>query len=283
MNLIYQCFVTTGENGYKEDDVSRWFGNTNDEKLLEASKNSVKKYAENIGCDYIFQDKPDLPKDKIFNKNFMKYLWCMALCEEKFDEYEWILHIDSDIVMKSPEKLPNIFNEIDKTKDFHAVNEPIGMKDYYNDPYQTTRLCLEVTKDCAYIYDFYHKLYDQMHTGVWIANRKCRKLFRENWVNMLNNRKSIDQTNAWPHKNFGTEDMPLINGMVHNLGISYSFLDCKWNAIADVLKPEFLKKEAYCIHYGGVYSKIIFDNPEELLGRGNLANLYYKNFAHLKK
>ena len=36
--------------------------------------------------------------------------------------------------------------------------------------------------------------------------------------------------------------MPLINGIIHNLGISYSFLDCKWNAFADALKPEFLRK-----------------------------------------
>ena len=281
MNLIYQCFVTTGGNGYKEDDVSRWFGNTNDEKLLEASKNSVKKYAENIGCDYIFQDKPDLPKDKIFNKNFMKYLWCMALCEEKFDEYEWILHIDSDIVMKSPEKLPNIFNEIDKTKDFHAVNEPIGMKDYYNDPYQTTRLCLEVIKDCAYIYDFYHKLYDQMHTGVWIANRKCRKLFRENWVNTLKNKKTLDESKSrYPRPRLAYADQPLINGMIHKLGISYSFLHCKWNATCESMRPDFLKNEAYALHYAGPRAKIMFKYPE-LLGKTHLTHMFYEHLKDL--
>ena len=277
MNLIYQCFIQTGKNDGHNG------GKYSDGRLVLKSKETVSEYAKSIGCDYIFEDKPDLPESKVYKGVFMKFLWCLALCEEKYDEYEWIMYIDSDIVMKSPDDIPNIFNEIDKSKDFHAVNEPNGYAKYYNNIFIKTRYSMDFIKDHAYIYDFYHKIHEYMNTGVWIANRKCRKLFRENWVNMLNNRKSIDQTNAWPHKNFGTEDMPLINGMVHNLGISYSFLDCKWNAIADVLKPEFLKKEAYCIHYGGVYSKIIFDNPEELLGRGNLANLYYKNFAHLKK
>ena len=282
MNLIYQCFVTTGENGYVDkSDASRWFGKTDDEKLLEASKNSVKKYAENIGCDYIFQDKPDLPKDKIFNKNFMKYLWCMALCEEKFDEYEWILHIDSDIVMKSPGELPNIFDEIDKTKDFHAVNEPIGMKDYYSNPYQTTRLCLEVTKDCAYIYDFYHKLYDQMHTGVWIANRKCRKLFRENWVNTLKNKKTLDESKStYPRPGLADADQPLINGMIHNLGISYSFLHCKWNALCGSMRPDFLKNEAYALHYADERTKIMFKYPK-LLGETHLTYMFYEHFKDL--
>ena len=81
--------------------------------------------------------------------------------------------------MKSPEELPNIFDEIDKTKDFHAVNEPIGMKDYYNNPYQTTRLCLEVTKDCAYIMISIINYMTKCNTGVWIANRSVESFLEK--------------------------------------------------------------------------------------------------------
>ena len=43
-----------------------------------------------------------------------------------------IMYVDSDIVMSAPDDIPNIFNEIDKSKDFHAVNEPNGYVKYYN-------------------------------------------------------------------------------------------------------------------------------------------------------
>ena len=69
-------------------------------KLVEASVASFRKYSKRHGMDYLFENSPtfkksQIPKDK---DSRMRFYWSMALCRDELLKYDYVIHVDTDII-----------------------------------------------------------------------------------------------------------------------------------------------------------------------------------------
>ena len=74
-----------------------WDNRPGNEKMLsgvQASRKSIKKYADQIGADHLFEENPDL----LHNLDFSKYYGTFnPIFREEFHEYDNVLFLDADI------------------------------------------------------------------------------------------------------------------------------------------------------------------------------------------
>lgn len=227
------------------------------DKLIEESTSSFKAYADYYGMDYMFVTDPpfkvdEIPKDADWR---MQFYWSMDLCKPELMHYDYIVHVDTDIIVKLT--APDIREEL--KGDFLAVREAIDLLDHFHTPIAALRRAFAHRN----ISDFYgFPWWNFFNSGVWAASPAARKLFWENW------REDAFKTYEEPAPEFPFRlgnpyngDQDILNNLIHNSDLEFNPLSWKWNAMSDALKHSSLK-DAYAIHYCAKPGKFLYNNPE---------------------
>jgi lipopolysaccharide biosynthesis glycosyltransferase len=223
--------------------------------LYDWCTNSVKKYADIIGADYIQQTEPILkilPKnrkesnrsDDVFKKGYLP----IFEKENAFDyliKYDQIAIIDADIFIKHC--APNIFNELPENYDFGAVLEcdmPITdkyrqkIKAYSNGQYKSIA---NWSADSSYGYPFYNM-------GVMVINSSFQKYLKgmnaKEFIEQPKFKDFVDGKGNWKW----STDQTLLNWWIRDQKMKTKNLCWKYNALYKGIKDDKLK-EAHFIHF----------------------------------
>jgi len=243
-NLIYQVYIG------------------NKSKLYNYCTESVKKYANKIGADYICQTIPILkitPNPFLHEREGKAGGWkrygYMPIFEKEnvfnyFDQYDKCCVIDGDIFIK--EDAPNIFDNISLCDTLGSVYEcdlPITQK----------------YADKIYNYSMVLNKYDLAEGLAWEAKSNTGYEFFNSGVMLYNSKNMKDCLNGMSPKQF-LEQFELedfINGrgqlkfQSDQLTLNYWFkrnkikvkhLDWKWNCLYGAVEKEAVN-ESYFIHF----------------------------------
>src|SRR5210317_1145032 len=104
-NLIYQYFIP-----YKSGEKPIW---------VDLGMNSAKKYADKINCEYMYYDK------KYLNATLNVFESFRLIFDKTFDEYDNILLLDIDMLIRTEENIFDIeFEDIAMVHEYGARNRP---------------------------------------------------------------------------------------------------------------------------------------------------------------
>jgi len=223
--------------------------------LYDWCTNSVEKYAENIGADYIQQNTPILkilPKnrkesnrsDKVFEKGYLP-IFEKENAFDYFNKYEQIAIIDADVYIK--ETSPNIFIELPKEYDFGAVLEcemPITdkyrqkIKAYSNGQYKSIA---NWESDPSYGYPFWNM-------GVMVLNSSFQTYLKGMTAKeFIEQPKFKDFVDGKGNLKWST-DQTLLNWWIRKQKMKTKNLDWKYNALYKGVKDDKIKK-AHFVHF----------------------------------
>ena len=105
-NLIYQYFIPYNKSGEKPI----W---------VDLGMNSAKKYADKINCEYMYYDK------KYLNATLNVFESFRLIFDKTFDEYDNILLLDIDMLIRTEENIFDIeFEDIAMVHEYGARNRP---------------------------------------------------------------------------------------------------------------------------------------------------------------
>ena len=246
--LIYQVYVPTNHEGNAVDKPNP--------EIVEASVASFRRYAEKFGMDYVFENKPtfdqdELPKDR---DGRMKFYWSMALCRDDFLKYDYVIHVDTDIIAQ--EKAKDIRPKL--KGDFCAVRELIDyLGRWYNDMNPLRRAWAYHGTARHYGYDDFQ----YFNSGVWASSPKARKLIREKWRALAFKKWKQHTPEKFPFKitNPFNGDQDILNAIVHTSDLEFHPLSWNWNGLIDGIRGA---SNADFIHYCAKIGKLHFYFPE---------------------
>jgi lipopolysaccharide biosynthesis glycosyltransferase len=223
--------------------------------LYEWCTESVKKYADIIGADYIQQTKPILkilPKnrtesnrsDKVFERGYLP-IFEKENAFDLFPRYDQMAIIDADIFIKT--SAPNIFRELPEEYDFGAVLEyemPITdkyrqkIKSYSNGQYKSIA---NWTSDPSYGFPFWNM-------GVMILNSSFQEYLNgmaaKEFIEQPNFKDFVDGKGNWKW----STDQTLLNWWIREQKMKTKNLDWRYNALYKGIRDDKLK-EAHFVHF----------------------------------
>jgi hypothetical protein len=248
--LIYQVYVPTDGKGNPIEAPNP--------KLVNASVESFTKYAAKYEMDYLFENRPtftesELPEDR---DSRMRFYWSMALCRDELMKYDYVIHVDTDIIAQGHAKdiRPHLKG------DFCAVRELLDYLGHWHNPINPLRRAF------AYHGKAYHYGYDQyqyFNSGVWVSSPKSRQLIREKWKQSAFKKWKQTAPDNFPFKedNPFAGDQDILNAIVHTSDLEFYPLSWNWNGLSDGIKEV---KKADFIHYCAKVGKLLFNFPEYL-------------------
>lgn len=217
MNLIYQYW-----EGYLRKDHT-------------LGSEVMKRYAERIGADYIFEHNPDFLRTffKACIKSRQKaegghdeavaYLGALKpLFAPEYDKYDTILFVDLD-VFPSEHLYDSIFDELGDAEigivpEFY--DHPMGdhLKDRIRDwESRLNRVGIEFSQ--------YNDLPIALNSGVVLYSKQARlRARKENWFDLPHYLELVKGLDPY----FFT-DQPYLQYMFHNQEVDLKYLDQKWN------------------------------------------------------
>jgi hypothetical protein len=248
--LIYQVYVPTNHQGDPVDSPKP--------RIVKESVDSFTKYAKKHGIDYLFEDTPtfkknQIPKDK---DGRMRFYWSMALCRDELLKYDYVIHVDTDIIAQ--ENASDIRPHL--KGDFCAVRELIDYLGRWHKPLQALRRAWEYHgKAKFYGYD----QYQYFNSGVWASSAKARLVIRENWRKWAFRKWEERTPKRFPFKERSPfeGDQDILNAIVHTSDLEFHSLTWNWNGLSDALKNI---EQADFIHYCAKAGKFLFKHPEYL-------------------
>lgn len=253
--LIYQVYVPTDGKGCPKDLPNP--------DIVNDSVRSFTEYSEKYEIDYLFENKATFTPDELPSDcdGRMRFYWAMALCREDLMAYDYIIHVDADIVAQPHAK---DIRQIIKG-DFMACRDLMDYQGQWYKPLQMLRRAWAY-QETASTLNFSPFLY--FNSGVWISSKKARRLVRDNWQANAFKKWSDPVPESFPFKvgNPYGGDQNILNGIVHNSDLEFQPLTWNWNALSNGLRSV---KEADFIHFGARPGKVLWHH-QELLGQGQI-------------
>ena len=166
--LIYQVYVPTDREGNPQDKPNP--------DIVNASVKSFKEYSDKYEIDYLFENKPTFKRSELPNciDGRMRFYWAMALCREELMSYDYIIHVDTDIICQKHAK--------DITKiirgDFMACRDLLDYAELWYDLFGPLRRCWMYSQ-AAHHFNF--DVFQYFNSGVWISSKRARRLIRDKW------------------------------------------------------------------------------------------------------
>ncbi len=248
--LIYQVYVPTNHQGNVVD--------TPNPKLVEASVASFRKYVKRYGMDYLFENSPTFKKSQIPKEkdSRMRFYWSMALCRDELLKYDYVIHVDTDIIAQEHARdiRPHLKG------DFCAVRELMDYLGQWHKPVMALRRAWGYHGKAHY---YGYDQYQYFNSGVWASSPKARKLIRDNWRKWAFQKWEQPTPERFPfkEKNPFTGDQDILNAIVHTSDLDFHPLTWNWNGLSNGLKNI---KKADFIHYCAKVGKFLFEHPEYL-------------------
>lgn len=200
---------------------------------VHAGVAAMKKYADYVGADYVFEDNPNWLRSKVgadFGSYSPHYGAFKPLWSKKYREYDNILFCDTDIFPVDG-ATDNIFEEF---------NGQLGICEELWQPIQRTRTKGRITsaKD-----DLWAKTVEEAYgftvprtedglvrifnTGVVIYSQDGATHAREKWDRFVN---YVNLIRSKPLDSFYTCDQPYLHTMMLATGMDVHYMDKKWNS-----------------------------------------------------
>jgi len=209
-------------------------------RLYDWCTESVRKYAERIGADYIIQRqpllriKPDVFTTNRSNESYEKHGGFLPIYEKenafsRFDKYDQIAIIDSDIFIR--DTAPDIFFELGKEYDFGGcVEAKMPMHDWYRNKIinysrmQYGSLPIDWNWNDSTGFPF-------MNMGMMLMNKSFSKYLNGQTPKQFLERPEfkmfIDGMGAWKW----STDQTLLNYWIRKEKMNIKELDWKWNGL----------------------------------------------------
>lgn len=214
MNLIYQY----------------WDGEVRESCL--AGVNAMKKYAETIGAEYIFEDNPRF-LNKHFGYDFGNYSphygAFKPIFDESFDKYDKILFVDTD-VFPVEELETNIFDEF--TGEIGICNEPFQPKQRLITKGRITSA--QDDKWAKMVKDIWGAevprvdgLVEVFNTGMVLYSKEARQKAREEWVDP---QTYVSFVRSKRLDAFYTCDQPYLHAMMFVCNFDVQRMNNGWNS-----------------------------------------------------
>jgi hypothetical protein len=204
-----------------------WDGNVKDS--VKAGSNSMRKYAEVIGSEYMFEDNPRYVNGK-FGYYSAHYGALKPVMESQFDKYDNILFADTD-VFPVDGLTQSIFDDF--TGDIGICTEPFQPKqrqitlgritsksDAKWAKVMKNTLGIDVPRTEEGLVTVYN-------TGVVLYNQKARKYAQENWLPF---EKYVSIVKNAGLDSFYSCDQPYIHAMMFYSDLNIQEMDNGWNS-----------------------------------------------------
>lgn len=246
--LIYQVYVPTDNKGNPTEAPNP--------KIVNASVKSFSSYAKKHGLDYLFENKPtfeakDLPENR---DGRMKFYWSMALCRDELLKYDYVIHVDTDIIAQDHAKdiKPHLKG------DFCAVRELMDYLGRWHNEMNPLRRAWAYHGTARY---YGYDDFQYFNSGVWASSPQARKLIREKWRPVAFKKWVQPTPKEFPFKvtNPFNGDQDILNAIVHTSNLDFRPLAWNWNGLMDGIKGAM---NADFLHYCAKVGKIHFYFPE---------------------
>ena len=226
-------------------------------KLYDFCTDSVKKYADRIGADYVVQRtpilriKPDVFQTNRSEESYMKYGGFLPIYEKEnafayFRSYDKIALIDGDIFIR--DSAPDIFDEINDDIDFAGVVEremPLTNK-YVHKITNYSRMQYGNIRNVDWKWN--NRGAEFYNMGMMLMNKSMGKYLNgETPAQFLNRprfKPFIDGLGPWKW----STDQTLLNTWVKEEKMRTKNLDWKWNGLYNAVPNDKLH-EAHFIHF----------------------------------
>jgi len=222
-NLVYQCFIKPIDKPLPS--------------YVLHSKRWCRNYAQKISADYLFETQFNLKDgDRSADPEIMmhRYFNILHVLHPRFDEYDNILYLDTDIIPHS--KAKDIFSIVKPDVDLYISSEgrvpgSTWGPAFYGSPKtiqafveKYKRFGLEAPKEKN------KDLLLQYNTGVVVLPKRTRIFLRENLSSWM----------TWAEDPLGDEiemrsvlnnDQPFLNGEILRLGLKVHNMGWRWNLL----------------------------------------------------
>ena len=225
-----------------------WDGNVR--PSVKAGVENMKKYAEYIGADYVFEDNPQWIKSLGLNfGNYSAHYGAFKpLWNKKYRDYDNILFCDTDIFTKD-----NIDENI-----FEQFNADIGICEEPFQPKQRTitlgRITSEQDNKWANMVKRHYNIevprtIDNLvkiyNTGVVLYSQAGAEHARTKWDKFQNYVNLVQKTGL---DSFYTCDQPYLHTMMFATNMNIQFMDLKWNSYIHGTKDKIQPKRRIVDH-----------------------------------
>jgi hypothetical protein len=253
-NAIFQYMITSptvNERG----DIGEWKRSDLYEEVARISKESFEYYAERIGADHIYSDERVLTKGHGCNTSLL-FECLRVIYDPMFDEYDYVLFVDTDIVVNTEENIFELAEELDI--EVMGVLES-DIVTYSGGGYNSWDY--EENK----FNEFAHKFRSNgcpvlptlppnrpsrltiLNTGVVVWSREARLRARkefDNWENWCYGKPTFHMSIM--------NDQPYISAMLGKHGFDLTTIDQSWNDSPHYkTEEEFFEKAKFCHYTGG--------------------------------
>jgi hypothetical protein len=225
-------------------------------KLYNHCTASVKKYAKDIGVDYVCQKTPILmirpdPFTTNRSKDAVERLGYLPIYEKEnaftyLKNYDQIAIIDSDVWIR-PDS-PNVFDTLDPSVDFGGVVErDMPILNWYKTKITNySKMQYSTIKNVDW--DWNDRGGEFFNMGVMLLNKSILKYLKEQtpaqFLKRTRFKPFIDGIGNWKW----STDQTLLNTWVKEENMKLHKMDYKWNALYTALEPDALK-QAYFVHF----------------------------------
>lgn len=208
-----------------------WDGNVR--QSVHAGVAAMKKYADYIGADYVFEDNPNWLRSKVgvdFGNYSAHYGAFKPLWSKKYREYDNILFCDTDIF-----PVDGVTDNI-----FEGFDAELGICEEVWQPKQRTITKGRITSqqdnlwaktvEEAYGFDVPRTeegLVKVYNTGVVLYSQAGATHAREKWTKF---QEYVQLIRSKPLDSFYTCDQPYLHCMMFATSMKIQFLDPKWNS-----------------------------------------------------
>jgi len=206
-----------------------WDGNVRES--VKAGSLEMKKYADRIGCDYIFEDNPRWIRDRRFGNYSAHFGALKPVFESKFDKWEKILFADTDVFpIKNLSR--SIFEDMDVDTDIGICTEPfqpkqrkitLGRITHKADEKWARGLKKEFNIDLPRVEDGI-KVYN---SGVIVYSSKGRENAKKKWISIDD---YVNFIKKYSLDSFYGSDQPYVHAMIFHSKMNMKELDNGWNS-----------------------------------------------------
>ena len=208
---------------------------------VHAGVANMKKYAEYVGADYVFEDNPKWIKSlgMDFGNYSAHYGAFKPLWNKKYRDYDNILFCDTDIFVRDNCD-ENIFEQFGK--DIGICEEPfqpkqrtitLGRITSELDERWASLMKKEYDADVPRTNEGLVKIYN---SGVVLYSQKGAQHAREKWERFSDYVKIIRQAGL---DSFYTCDQPYLHAMIFATDMNVQFMDLKWNSYVHGTRDKF--------------------------------------------
>jgi len=192
---------------------------------------SLRRYADQVGADFQILSGPEKAPESHFR---------IFKCFNLLDEYDRILHLDSDIIIRK--NCPNLFEFIDETKIGTILEDKGSRQDHRR------QLMKQIQEERGSV----NWTEGYNNTGVFMVSKMHKEIF------------NVNLDSVW--RGFGEDDVEL-GYQIHKLGFEIQELPYTLNHMSMFSEPwneSPSRFDSYIIHYAGNGFFSFMKNVEEI-------------------